>query len=1285
MADSGNSFLHEENHASHEATELSPDITEEALGLGIDGCGPVGELQTLPIVGLGGSAGSIQALQAFFEQTPTNSGAVFVVILHLSPDHASTLAELLQRSTRMPVVQVNSRTKVEANSVYVIPPAKQLAMADGHLTLSDLDRPQGKRVAIDLFFRTLADTHGRNATAIILSGGDSDGTIGIKRIKERGGLTIAQDPAEAQHDSMPRAAIATGMVDWVLPIQEMPGRWLAYLRNADRLKLPSDHDPKVRSDLAPLDANTENALREVLVFLRTRTGRDFSYYKRATILRRIARRMQVNDVLDIGAYLVFLRTHPGEAVSLLQDLLISVTNFFRDRSAFYSLEEMIPKVFEGKNSSEDQIRVWTTACATGEEAYSIAMLLSEHASGLDSPPKIQVFATDIDQDAIDSARDGFYPETIAADVSEDRLRRFFTKEHGGYRVKRFLRELVLFALHDVLRDSPFSRLDLISSRNLMIYLNREAQARAFEIFHFALRPDGLLFLGSSESIEEGRSLFASKDKKQRIYIRRAINRTGLAAPAGAFTLARTFALRRPGDVPFAANTNHAPKKDDDFSPRTIPSNGERISWGELHLKLIDRIAPPSLLIDGDYNIIHLSESAGRFLQFTGGEPSMNLLRVVNPSLRLDLRAALFRASQSGAPAEISDILFEVDGVLNKTDIAVTPARDLAPDLLLVTFKKKEELPKNQVTSPAEPQGATRLLEQELEHVKDLLRDTIEQHEGGTEELKASNEELQAVNEELRSATEELETSREELQSINEELTTVNQELKSKVDETARTNSDLQNLMAATSIATIFLDRDLCIKRYTPPSVALFNLILTDVGRPLSDLTPRLDYPTITEDAQSVLDNLTVLEREKRSYDDRWYLIRLLPYRTSEDQIAGIVLTFVDITQRRKSEEDLRSSEERYRTLFNSIDEAFSVLDIIFDEQNKAVDYRFLEVNPAFAKLTGLNDVVGKRVRDIMPEHEDHWLKFYGAVALTGNPARHVNVARTAGENWYDSYAFRIGGPDSRKIAVLFTDITERRNSEEQLKQALEDTKRSRADAEVAATAKDRFLAVLSHELRTPLTPILMTVGSLGRRTDIPERVREGLEMIRRNVEIEAHFIDDLLDLTRITRQKFEIVRSPVELHEAIRGAIDISQPDILAKNQHLTVALDAEAHVIMGDFARIQQVVWNLLKNSSKFTPNDGNIHLATRNEDGHIQVIVTDTGIGIEAEVLPRIFDAFTQGGESVAREFGGLGLGLAISKASIDAHNGMIEAQSFGPNKGAAFTVTLPLALADAESSQS
>ncbi len=523
--------------------ELSPDHAEVEYAELIDNVVPTRGYEMLPLVGLGGSAGSIQALQTFFRGMPVDSGLAYVVILHLSSEHESSLAELLQGSTQMPVVQVNATAKVEPDHVYVIPPGKQLASADGHLELADLPTDRGRRLAVDLFFRTLADTHGPHAAAIVLSGADGDGAIGIKRIKERGGLTIAQDPDEAEHQGMPRSAINTGMVDWVLQVGQMPERLVKYYELAKRVALPPEDGPQPAQPTArPSVGEAETALREVLAFLRNRTGRDFSYYKRATILRRIGRRLQVNGLDDLPAYLEFLRLHPGETGALLQDMLISVTNFFRDREAFDALESEIPYLFRDKRAG-DTVRVWVPGCATGEEAYSIAMLLSEHARKIDAPPQIQVFATDLDESVIRSARDGSYPDTIAADVSEERLRRWFLKEARGYRVRREIRELVLFALHDVLKDSPFSRLDLVSCRNLLIYLTNEAQSRAFDIFHFALRPGGRLFLGTSESIENDGVLFSTLDKKYRIYAQRPGARMTLPVPIGTSALARALELK----------------------------------------------------------------------------------------------------------------------------------------------------------------------------------------------------------------------------------------------------------------------------------------------------------------------------------------------------------------------------------------------------------------------------------------------------------------------------------------------------------------------------------------------------------------------------------------------------------------------------------------------------------------------------------------------------------------------------------------------------------------------
>lgn len=795
-----------------EATRVAPDVAEQLqAGSGLDP-GELTGFHDQPIVGLGGSAGGISALQAFFRQTPPDTGFAFVVVLHLSPEHESTLAELLQRTTAMPVTQVRDRLQVKPNQVYVIPPGKHLTMLDGHVGLSDLERERGRRVAVDLFFRTLADTHGPNAVAVVLSGADSDGAIGIKRIKERGGLTIAQDPQECDHVEMPRSAIETGMIDWVLRAGEMPARIREFRQAGARLQLPAAADVETLVANAPSD--NAGALRDVLAVIRARTGRDFSAYKTGTILRRIARRMQVNGLSDLAAYHAFLRSNPGETAALQQDLLISVTNFFRDRDAFASLEAAVPSFFQNKGAS-DVVRVWVSGCATGEEAYSIAILLTEHASKLPAPPRIQIFATDIDETAISLARAAQYPETIVADVSEERLRRFFVRQQDKFRVNQALREVVLFAIHDVLRDAPFSQLDLVSCRNLLIYLSRESQKRCFELFHFALRAGGHLFLGTSETAEDASELFAALHKKHRLYTRRAAHRSGLPIPAGPLTL--TLALQAQRGIPKVVLPANGGVPDAiGASLQTIEQRA--ISASDLHFKLIEAFAPPSAVVHRDSQIVHLSANAGRFLQFTGGEPTTNLLHLVHPMLRVELRAALFRAAEAQDSVNIPAVPVELEpGETRLVDISVRSAHHIGADLFLVVFNERQAVEGGVEPAhrPAGAEGIVRSLERELELLKQQLRASVEQHSAATEEMKASNEELQAMNEELRSAAEELETSREELQSINEELATVNLELKGKVDELSRVNGDLQNLMAATNIATIFVDRELCIQRYTP--------------------------------------------------------------------------------------------------------------------------------------------------------------------------------------------------------------------------------------------------------------------------------------------------------------------------------------------------------------------------------------------------------------------------------------------------------------------------------------
>lgn len=1116
------------------------------------------------VVGLGASAGGIQALQEFFAHVPEHSGIAYVVILHLSPEHDSRLAEVLQTVTPLPVRQVLKKVQVEPDHIYVVPPNQHLEMQDGAILVTPNTQMGERRAPVDIFFRTLADSHGEAAVAVVLSGTGANGSMGLKRIKEHGGAVFVQNPREAEFNEMPRHAIATELVDDVLPVAAIPARIIAYKESRGRVEIPVE--PEQRPD------DQQQALREVFTQLRLRTGHDFTNYKRPTLLRRVERRINVRNLTSLSAYAAFLQQHPEETQALLKDLLISVTNFFRDQKAFETLEQdILPRIFQGKRSG-DQVRIWVPGCATGEEAYSLAMLCAERVLGMIDAPKVQIFATDIDETAIAIARDGFYSSNDAADVSPERLRRFFLKEGEGFRIRREIRETALFAHHNLIKDPPFSHLDLVSCRNLLIYLNHTAQERVMETLHFALNPGGYLFLGTSESIDGASDIFTPVSREQHIYQSRQVS-------------------SRPYPVPESVPVFHF----ESSRPKTTAAEAEqrvleRLSYVDLHQRLLEQYAPPSVLINEEYELVHLSERAGRYLQMGGGEPSQNLLSLIRQELRLDLRAALYKAVQQRSNVEARDLKVRVEDHTETINLHVRPvwaSGDTSRGYILVLFEPSTAPQSDELHLTATDEPMARQLEEELIRVKAQLRSSNEQHELQSEELKASNEELQAMNEELRSAAEELETSKEEMQSINEELHTVNQELKFKVEEVSLTSNNLQNLVNSSNIATIFLDRNFRVQLFSPTARELFNLIPTDYGRPLSDITHRLDYADLLNDAELVLAKLQTVEREVRAKDGRVYAMRVLPYRTAEDLISGVVVTFFDVTERTQVQEALRSSEERlhlliesakdyaiftldterrvsswnggaeamfgyseqeilrqsadvlfvpedrakgeperearsaratgraanerwllrrdgarfygsglvnplrspegavigfvkimrdltaqkvvedalrvseakYRTLFDSINEGFHLTELLFDAAGRVVDYRFLEVNQAFERLTGLKHAAGKLGSQIAPQTEAYWLETYAQVLRTGEPLRIENYNQDTGR-WYLASVARVGDSDSRQVGIIFDDVTARKRHEwrQDLILQVSDVLRSRSDAaDILATVTQTVL------------------------------------------------------------------------------------------------------------------------------------------------------------------------------------------------------------------------------------
>jgi two-component system, chemotaxis family, CheB/CheR fusion protein len=801
----------------------------------------------------------------------------YVVILHLDPDRESRMAELLQDRAAIPVLQVNGPTPVEADHAYIIPPGHDLTVEGTMLLLRDRGE-RAQHAPVDLFFHALAEAYGRRAVGVILSGTGADGSLGIRHIREAGGITLAQSADEADYGGMPSNAVATGLIDRVLPVAQIPVE-LVRLQ-----QLPSLG--------AAESAATAAGLGLVFDTVRSRTGHDFSRYKRTTVLRRLERRLRFNDAATVHDYLPLLQSSSAECRALVSDLLISVSSFFRDPAEFEALGRLVPHLFEACTPA-DGVRVWVVGCATGEEVYSLCMVLSEHASTLADPPRIQVFATDIDDRGYGLARAGLYTAADVAGLTPARLERFFHEEAGGYRVIKPLREMVLFAGHNVLQDPPFARLDLISCRNLFIYLEQEAQERALETFHFALNPHGLLFLGAAESIGDS-GHFTPADGNRRLFRRNGTPPHSRAADP---------LPSRPGG---AAVPRTGPVRDREASP-------ERFSYGTLHMRMLEQYAPPSVVVNENLDVVHLSASAGRFLRPGEGVPSANALAMASEELRRPLRTLLHHAFRGGAPAA-RRVHMRVDGVARQVAVQVRPAADdhAAGRFALIVFEVED-------ASSADAGGgrgdgstpgvvATDVtLEEELAWTRSVLESTMAAHDGAVAELQSVNEELQSINEEQRAASEELETSREEIQAVNEELTTINQEHQGTIEELKRTNADLQNLIESTEIGTIFLDRGMHIRRFTPAAATIFNFVPGDHGRLLSHITNTLDYPELMDDVRRVLDLLQPLEREVAGKDGAWFMVRINPYRSLDGDNDGAVLTFYDnSTQHRAGEELTRA-------------------------------------------------------------------------------------------------------------------------------------------------------------------------------------------------------------------------------------------------------------------------------------------------------------------------------------------------------------------------------------------
>ena len=844
---------------------------------------PVGGTESsFPIVGIGASAGGLEAFELFLRHLPDRSGLGFVVVQHLDPTHKGMLAELLSRATPMKVLQAKDRMTVEPNHVYVIPPNKDLSILHGVLHLLAPVAPRGLRLPIDSFLKSLAADQGPQSVGVILSGMGSDGTRGLSAIKEKGGTVFVQDPASAKFESMPRSAIDAGLADVVAPVEELASRITGYVAQASRTTAPD------RS----LPAKTESAIEKICVVLRGQTGHDFSQYKRSTVYRRIERRMGLHQIDGIASYLRYMQESPQETTLLFKELLIGVTSFFRDPEAWEHLQKKeIPALFADRPAG-GALRAWVAGCSTGEEAYSLAIVFKEALAEIRPAQRysLQIFATDLDKDSIERARQGNYPTSIASDVSEARLERFFVKEKQGYRVCQEIRESVVFATQNIIMDPPFTKLDILTCRNLLIYLRPELQMKLLPLFHYSLTPGGILFLGSAETLGPVADLFAPKSSKTRIY-----RRLNGASSATAVEFPASFHNRnRNADAPLGSVAG----------PVNLQTRAAQL--------LLDRYSPAAVLTNQQGDILYISGRTGKYLEPAAGKANWNIHAMAREGLRHELATAFPKILRARRGAGKIRVRLRHADVVQTVDVTIEPLYEpeAMRGMLMVVFADVSEAPvekragKRDKGSPA----TARVLEQELWHAREELRSTREEMQTSQEELKSANEELQSTNEELQSTNEELTTSKDEMQSLNEELQTLNHELQIKVDDEFRANNDMRNLLDSTDIATLFLDATLKVRRFTPQMTKIIKLIPGDVNRPITDLASDLIYPELASDAQTVFRTLVVKETQVKTSDNRWYSARIMPYRTLDNRIDGVVITFADITTAKTLEATLRQNQ-----------------------------------------------------------------------------------------------------------------------------------------------------------------------------------------------------------------------------------------------------------------------------------------------------------------------------------------------------------------------------------------
>ena len=1189
------------------------------------------------VVGIGASAGGLDPLVRFFDNLPKETGMAFVIVQHLSPDFKSLMDELLGRHTALPIHLVEDGMPVEADHVYLIPAKKEMIISGGRLLLSDRNRQQELTLPIDVFFRSLAQDCGMRAVAIVLSGGGSDGSRGICHVRDAGGLVLAQDLDSAQFDGMPRAAVESGAVHQTLAPQDMPEVLLEHARHQASAAPGSP---------SAADAAPPKGLDAVYRMLETEFGINFNHYKPSTVTRRIERRLALAQSPNIDEYLQRLHVERDELDALYRDLLIGVTRFFRDADAFRMLEERILPELLAREPRTAPLRFWVAGCATGEEAYSLAIAVQDLMAVHGERP-VKIFATDVHRGSLDRAALAVYDDEAVANVSAERLARYFTRSGSVYQVIPELRQMIVFAQHNVITDAPFTRLDLITCRNLLIYLQPPAQQRVLSFFHFALNHNGVLLLGPSESLGPLAEGFETLDKHWQLY-------------------------RKAGEVRMPVDARRQSPIATEPRPGPMPVTPPRHSLGQLlsvYDALLEECMPPSLILNERGEVVHVLGGAAKFLRVRDGRQSLDVRDLVDADLKMILAGGARRALAEASPVVFNGVRTQADDQVYRVTVRAVRGRAAAARHVVASFEApipdrrtgKSQSPPIQIDVDQVSSQQLAALEAELGTTKESLQAAIEQ-------LEASNEELQASNEELQASNEELQSTNEELQSVNEELYTVNAEYQRKIAELTELTNDMDNLLASTDVGTIFLDGQLRIRKFTPQVAETFGLVAHDVGRPIETFAHKMRHPELVEELRHVLASGNSIERDLIDLNGKSYFLRLLPYR-AKGLADGVVLTLIDVSGLKAAEDAL--FHERY--LLNSL--LGSVPDAIYFKDARG---RFIRFNHAMAERLGLGDpvdAIGKTAFDLPDQDAAMALHREDAAVLRSGQPQHYRLERrttsSGAEAWDMVTRLPLLDRDKKIVGVIaiFRDVTEQ--------------VRAKAKIDDEVRRRDQFLAMLSHELRNPLGA-MVTATAMIKDTGGANLDGRSIEILERQSRQMARLLDDLLEASRVTQNKIALQRRVVDLRAVAAEAAEATRVAMAEKGLDFDVELPPDPIWVDGDAARLQQVQINLLNNAYKYTARGGRVRLRVSADPHGAVIAVTDSGAGISPQILDSVFDLFVQGKQTLDHSNGGLGVGLTLVRALVELHGGTVSARSDGEGNGSEFIVRLPSATRPASAAQ-